>query len=61
MRAYKINYTVFGKNRFVDKVWANSKEDATFYFNMFFTDIGATIISIEISIVQFLVQETNSN
>ena len=61
MRAYKINYIVFGRDRYVDKVWANSEADATHFFEMFFTDIGAVITSIEPSVVQFLIKEFNSN
>jgi hypothetical protein len=61
MRAYKINYIVFGKDRYVDKVWANNEDDATLYFNMFFSDMGAVITSIDTSVVQFLIEEFNNN
>ena len=61
MRAYKINYIVFGKDRFVDKVWAENESDATLYFNMFFSDMGAVITSIDTSVVQFLIEEFNNN
>tara|TARA_R110000822_G_scaffold268025_5_gene391456 strand:+ start:1035 stop:1220 length:186 start_codon:yes stop_codon:yes gene_type:complete len=61
MRAYKINYIVFGKDRFVDKVWANNEDDATLYFNMFFSDMGAVITSIDTSLVQFLIEKANDN
>jgi hypothetical protein len=61
MRAYKINYIVFGKDRYVDKVWASNEDDATLYFNMFFSDMGAVITSIDTSVVQFLIQEFNNN
>jgi len=61
MMAYKINYSVFNRDVFVDRVWANNEEDATFYFNMFFSDIGAVITSIEPSVVQFLIEQASDN
>lgn len=61
MRAFKINYIVFGSDGFVDKVWADSEADATYYFNMFFSNMGAVVTSIEPSVVQFLIEKTSDN
>lgn len=61
MKSFKINYIVFGKDRYVDKVWAENEADATYYFNMFFSDMGAVITSIEPSLVQFLIEQASDN
>ena len=61
MKSFRIKYTLSGTDDYVDRVWAYSKDEAMYYFNMFFVDPDTNVTSIDLSVIQIVIHDMHEN